>query len=457
MAYSTYQMRRIREALRHFKRFGGPIGGKGLSWPAVAGAIELYTSLEISTDKENASLENIAEKLRQFVDGSVRSRGNKPRNIDPSLIRHIVEFLAHDEIGLLNLDEAFPHDIDPLMDGSVYSYLHNGKDDQHRRYRKNETGCFAGARFTPTRYLEPLYPWSGIYRRYSLCHIYYETHPLAGDTFAAHLTLSIPVPSLSSRKERRVVKRILHGSGIYNSSNSAIVFLRSTMFDDSMAMSCHFTHTGLLMEDIHPSSTEGAVYHGRLPIFDENVRNNLVESPAINELLNKKQDCISQLDMVDTKYEDTLYNSNLQVIIDAFDPEMAWYSVQHQMDHYQIIGSNVEPQDPIRISSERLIYLLRKGSFAEVADVVEQGARFDHVDEDTGYTALHILAHLGWRDGIMLALSHPDRCNLLIEDRDRHRASYHAAVYGGDEALARLLRVQEDRHALRPAPGMTPH
>lgn len=450
-------MRRIREALRHFKRFGGAIGDKGLSWPAVAGAIELYTSLEISTDKENASLEYLAEKLRQFVDGSVRSRGNKPRNIDPSLVRNIVEFLAHDEIGLLDLDEAFPHDIDPLMAGSVYRYLQNGKDDQHRRYRKDETGCFAGAKFTPTRYLEPLYQLKGIYRRYSLCHIYFETHLLAGDTFAAHLTLSVPVPPLSSQKERRVVKRTLHGSGIYNSSNSAIVFVRSTMFDDSMVTSCHFTHTGLLMEDIHPSSTEGGVYHGRLPIFDENVRNNLAESPAIIELLNKNQDNISQLQIVGVDYENTLYNRDLQVIIDAFDPEMAWYSVQHQMDHYQTIGNSVEPEDPIKMSSEHLIYLLRNGSFADVADIVEQGARFDYVDEDTGYTALHILAHLGWRDGIMLALSHPERCNVLIEDRDRHRASYHAAVYGGDDALARLLRVQEDRHALRPAPGMIPH
>lgn len=74
---------------------------------------------------------------------------------------------------------------------------------------------------------------------------------------------------------------------------------------------------------------------------------------------------------------------------------------------------------------------------------LDEGARLDYVDPETGQTVIHVLAHLGKRNYLRVAFQNKSKCDFSIRDHKGQLASTHAFVFAWDRPLARLLRIYE--------------
>lgn len=95
MAYSNWQIRILRDALRRYRQFTSDETGRSLTWGEVAGKIFATTDVEI-----------VPERLRQFVEGVSKKSGDTRFTIPlPERLEAIADFLMDPEVDALSPEE----------------------------------------------------------------------------------------------------------------------------------------------------------------------------------------------------------------------------------------------------------------------------------------------------------------------------------------------------------------
>lgn len=95
MAYSDWQQKRIRDALRAYHQYGRGSDGERFNWKDVAEAIDEYAGERVPP-----------ERLRQFVEGINTGDGGRKYPVPKGArIEAIVRFVTHEDLNLLSEDE----------------------------------------------------------------------------------------------------------------------------------------------------------------------------------------------------------------------------------------------------------------------------------------------------------------------------------------------------------------
>jgi len=459
MEYSPVQVALIRKALLDYRALGGG-GARPLSWPYIVGQICLYTDLEIGTDNEQADLINVSEALRQFAQGKSSKFSRKPRNIDAKLLRSVAEFLSHEEIGFLAPENSFPDDVS-LSFAPIAVKMFSSKIETDSTENTLLNGCWAGISYAPDDQLKSMISID-VTKGYFLSHVHLEIADTSDHSILMASCVRIaPFPkSLSKRRERMDYNTTYSGFAIKLSSSDAYVFLYDTITNDlNLIKITIYGDEGTKSVKALVTRLDEALDKTLLP--DE--IGPLFQNPRLREGLDHSEARTSAiwhyykntgiLEKVNSNYILDDMEMNLNIIRKSYSMDEIFYEhdeiIRKASRSLLIFHSEREWYVGYVVSEDKeLLDVLKSGKIPDIRRAIKSGIRLDYQDTETGLTALHILAHRGYRDGVMAALKRSDLCNFTLRDKRGLSVSDHAFAYGRDEALARLIGIYERRAGL---------
>lgn len=446
MAYSTLYLRKVRDALIHYKRYGGPVPGREQSWARVIDSLEVYTAYEFD-DLSEMQLRNDAEALRQFAIGMSPSRRRKTREIASRLLEAVIELLTHPEVSLLPKPGA---EIDLSLGLQLSNFLTTKL--QARGLAFNLAGharAFAGASYARRSLLTRFYGRDDIRDCAVLSHLFLEIGDEPKGLVRA-VDLVVTTPVVNERGGTETIRETWSGALVFQTQNLAYL----------LATEAASGRTTQFLWQLHSGPKAHAGQHGTLIDLraqgEDTPLGVSTLPPPVDVLKNPRAaletaDASATLDgtalLAETAedYWRARATDDIAIIAADLDPSRSFRSRIGGLLGPR--GSTSELAGPTDVAalSAQLTTALRGGFFSRLVPLLEAGARLDSTDPDTGLNALHVLAGRGYRDGIRMALRYPERCNFAARDGRGRLTSYHAEVYADDPALARLLRFHERR------------
>ena len=504
--------------MERYKRFGSGVPGKELSWVQMIGEIQLYTDYSVLRDRpkgsseEQTNLKNDAEALRQFARGRMKHK-TPYREISIILLKAVFSFLSHPEIDLLPADDLVPDDVPLILASHLRDYLIDVRAEKSldEQFRLNDDH-FAGVAFANPDELQTLTQEGRkvVDQNYALAHGYlhlkscedrcvrfveYNTitpiweRLLADNELPASLVKKLGTGRAVPMIKSNAIETSYTGIAIVITEVAALCFVKDVK--GRLSRSFLIVRSSITQEEatlwIISCSHFTEKLLGRILIKDtqvsrlldcDDVRGAFINTPLRSIGADITSGALAILQSVTSEYFlIDKYREDVAKIVQSFDPYKLFQQQkkqddrqqQHQQEQREVayqerMDDPLEPEERIKEASRAMLAALQVNRAPDIWSLYHKGARFDLADPLTGMTAVHMLANMGWRDGIRLALKDKSRCDFTLRDGRGHLASYHAMVYGREPVVARLFRMLERQHGVvenaRPSirpPGPEPH
>lgn len=420
MMYSPLQIRRIADALAEYYRdMEVPVGTRK-SWVHMIGKIEGHSNFDLPSEQEARQIKSTAQWLANFA---------RKRNLDvifrtrEAFIGEIAKFLADPSVGLLNLSATFPSEVDYSLSIKMKNFLSRTPKPKSLKYdtlKLTVTGFVNGT--------EPL--------RFALIDLQ-ETNA-SGILHA--LAESVPLENLADKDCGKI--DVLEGAAVVYDDTSFLFLLQDTI-DNSP-----FIASGTVVND---DGGEGALsmFLQFLAAPNSDVMNPNSVNKSRFDGYRKLSSTVADLFVGRNHRYSLMFRSKNKQLRQAILDELGEMKFDEKsLSELKLLGNgiyrSVVRSEKKNISGELLDLLIGGNpTKADLLRYLEGGARLDVQDQRLGYTAVHVIAHSGWRGGLRLAIEYKDRCNFAALDKAGRPASYAASIFGNDMAMARLLRRYE--------------